>query len=187
MLESAGRAALHCEVRLVDDSGNDVPVGEVGEIVIRSDAMSIGYWALPEETAKLIKDGWLYTGDFGRFDEQKNVYIVDRKTDMIISGGKNIYPREIEEVLYSHEAVLEAAVIGVPDEHWGESVKAIVVLKDKKEVGEEEIISLCKENLASYKKPKSVEFRQELPKNPSGKILKKMIREQYWKGRDRKV
>jgi len=187
VMASAGRPAHHCEVRIVDDSGNDVPVGEVGEIVIRSDAMSIGYWELPEETAKLIKDGWLYTGDFGRFDERKYVYIVDRKTDMIISGGKNIYPREIEEVLYSHEAVLEASVIGIPDEHWGESVKAIVVLKDNREASEEEIISFCKDKLASYKKPKSVEFRQELPKNPSGKILKRMIREQYWKARDRKV
>jgi len=187
VMASAGRPALHCDVRIVDDSGNDLPVGEVGEIVIRSDAMTIGYWELPEETAKLIKDGWLYTGDFGSFDEQKNVYIVDRKTDMIISGGKNIYPREIEEVLYSHEAVIEAAVIGIPDEHWGESVKAIVVLKAMKEVSEEEIISFCKENLAGYKKPKSVEFRKELPKNPSGKILKRVIREQYWKGKDRKV
>ena len=112
---------------------------------------------------------------------------MDRKNDMIISGGKNIYPREIEEVLYKHDAILEAAVIGVPDEHWGESVKALVVLKPGKEESEEGIIAFCKENLASYKKPRTVEFRRELPKNPTGKILKRLIRDEYWKGGERKI
>ncbi len=115
------------------------------------------------------------------------MFIVDRKNDMIISGGKNIYPREIEEIIYSHEAVLEAAVVGVPDDYWGESVKALVVLKDGMKATEEEIIDLCKERLANYKKPKSVEFRRELPKNSTGKILKRVIRNEYWKGRDRAV
>ena len=186
-LLSAGRPVLHTEVRIVDSSGNDVPLGEVGELILRSDALTIGYWALPEETAAQLRGGWFHTGDFARFDENKFIYIVDRKTDMIISGGKNIYPREIEEVLYRHEAVVEATVIGVPDDHWGESVKAVVVLKEGKEASEEEIISFCKDNLASYKKPKSVEFRKELPKNPSGKILKREIREEYWKGRAKRV
>jgi len=186
-LASAGRAALDFEVRIVDKEGNDVAVGEVGEIIVRSEAMTIGYWNLPEETARTIRDGWLYTGDFGKFDEEKYVFIVDRKNDMIISGGKNIYPREIEEVLYSHEAVLEAAVVGVPDDYWGESVKALVVLREGMTATEEEIIALCKERLASYKKPKSVEFRHELPKNSTGKILKRVIRNEYWKGRDRAV
>ena len=149
--------------------------------------MTTGYWDLPQETAKTIKDGWLYTGDYGRMDEGGYVYIVDRKNDMIISGGKNIYPREIEEVLYSHPGVLEAAVVGVPDDHWGESVKALLVLRDGAKATEEEVISFCKENLASYKKPRSVEFRKELPKSPTGKILKRLIRDVYWKGRDRKV
>jgi acyl-CoA synthetase (AMP-forming)/AMP-acid ligase II len=149
--------------------------------------MTIGYWRLPEETAKAIKDGWLYTGDFGRLDEDGYIYIIDRKNDMIISGGKNIYPREIEEALYKHDAVLEAAVIGVPDDHWGESVTALVVLKTGKRATAEEIISFCKENLASYKKPRWVEFRQELPKNPTGKILKRLVRDEYWKGRERKI
>jgi acyl-CoA synthetase (AMP-forming)/AMP-acid ligase II len=162
-------------------------VGEVGEIVVRSECMTIGYWKLPEETAKTIRGGWLYTGDFGRKDEAGYVYIVDRKNDMIISGAKNIYPREIEEVLYRHPAVLETTVIGVPDDHWGESVKALVVLKDGATATEEELISFCKENLASYKKPRYVEFRKELPKSPTGKILKRLIRDDYWKGRDRKV
>ena len=112
---------------------------------------------------------------------------MDRKHDMIISGGKNIYPREIEEVIYTHEAVLEAAVIGVPDDYWGESVKAFVVLKNGMTVAEEEIINLCKENIASYKKPRSVEFMHELPKSPTGKILKRVIREQYWQGSEKGV
>jgi long-chain acyl-CoA synthetase len=178
---------VNYEVRIVDQDGNDVAPGEVGEIIVRSECMTVGYWRLPDETAKTLRDGWLYTGDFGRFDDHGYVYIVDRKYDTIISGGKNIYPREIEELLYEHDAVLEAAVIGVPDEHWGESVKAVVVLKEGKAVSEEELISLCKERLASYKKPRSVEFRKELPKNPTGKILKRLIKDEYWKGRDRRV
>jgi long-chain acyl-CoA synthetase len=186
-LASAGRAALDFEVRIVDKDGKDVSVGEVGEIVVRSEAMTIGYWDQPEETARAIRDGWLYTGDFGKFDEEKYVFIVDRKNDMIISGGKNIYPREVEEVIYSHEAVLEVAVVGVPDDYWGESVKALVVLKEGMKVTEAEIIDLCKARLANYKKPRSVEFRRELPKNPTGKILKRVIRSEFWRGRDRAV
>ena len=186
-LASAGRAILDYEIRIVDEEGRDVPMGEVGEIAVRSEAMTKGYWDLPEETARTIRDGWLYTGDFGRMDADRYVFIVDRKNDMIISGGKNIYPREVEEVIYKHDAVLETAVIGVPDEYWGESVKALVVLKPGKEANEEEIIALCKDNLASYKKPKSVEFRSRLPKSPTGKVLKRTIREGYWKGMKRNV
>jgi long-chain acyl-CoA synthetase len=186
-LASAGRAVVDYEVRIVHEDGSDVDVGEIGEIIVRSEAMTVGYWGLPEETAKTIRYGWLYTGDFGTFDDENYVFIVDRKHDMIISGGKNIYPREIEEVIYSHEAVLEAAVIGVPDDYWGESVKAFVVLKDGMTATEEEIINLCKESIASYKKPRSVEFVEGLPKNPTGKILKRVIREHYWKGRERRV
>jgi long-chain acyl-CoA synthetase len=186
-LASAGRPVVDYEIRIVNEEGNEMAVGEVGEIIVRSEAMTIGYWNLPEETSGAIKDGWLYTGDFGKFDDQGYVYIIDRKGDMIISGGKNIYPREIEEVLYTHEAILEASVIGVPDDHWGESVKALVVLKEGMKASEEEIIAFCKENMVSYHKPRSVEFRQELPKSPTGKILKRVIREEYWKGRDRRV
>ena len=186
-LASAGRPVLSYELRIVDKDGKDVATGEVGEIIVRSECMTLGYWKLPEETARTIKGGWLYTGDFGRLDDEGYVYIVDRKNDMIISGAKNIYPREIEEVLYQHPAVLETTVVGVPDAHWGESVKALVVLKNGMAASEEELISFCKENLASYKKPRSVEFRTELPKSPTGKILKRMIRDDYWKGRVRKV
>ena len=186
-ISSAGRPVLNYEVRLVNDGGKDVTVGEVGEIICRSESMTVGYWDLPEETSKVIKDGWLHTGDYGKLDEEGYVYIVDRKNDMIISGGKNIYPREIEEVLYRHDAVLEASVIGVPDDHWGEAVKALVVLRPGKTATEEDIIAFCKRNLASYKKPRWVEFRKELPKNPTGKILKRLIRDEYWKGRDKKI
>jgi acyl-CoA synthetase (AMP-forming)/AMP-acid ligase II len=186
-LASSGRAVVDYEVRIVDENGKDVSVREVGEIIVRSEAVMDGYWNLPEETAKTIRDGWIHTGDFGRYDDEKYVYIVDRKNDMIISGGKNIYPRELEEVIYTHPAVMDVAVIGVPDDYWGESVKAIVVLKEGMNTTEEEIISLCKENLASYKKPKTVEFRKELPRSSTGKILKKDIREEYWKGKDRRV
>jgi acyl-CoA synthetase (AMP-forming)/AMP-acid ligase II len=186
-LASAGRPIVDYELRIVNEDGNDVATGEVGEIIVRSEAMTIGYWGLPEETAKTIQEGWLYTGDFGKFDDERYVYIVDRKHDMIISGGKNIYPREIEEVIYTHEAVLEAAVIGVPDDYWGESVKAFVVLKNGMKVTEDEIINLCKENIANYKKPRSVEFMHELPKSPTGKILKRVIREKSWQGSEKGV
>jgi acyl-CoA synthetase (AMP-forming)/AMP-acid ligase II len=186
-LLSCGRIALHFESRLVDEDDKEVAQGEVGELTVRGESMTAGYWQLPEETAKLMKGGWLHTGDFAKKDADGFIYIVDRKNDTIISGGKNIYPREVEEVLYTHPAVLEATVIGVPDAHWGESVKAIVVLKEGKTVASDELIAFCKENLASYKKPASVEFHDALPKSPTGKILKRVLRDNYWKHQERKV
>lgn len=178
-LASAGKPVVCYEIRIVDEEGRDVAPGEVGEIIGRSEAMMKGYWKLPKETAEKLKDGWLHTGDLGRVDEEGYIYVVERKNDMIISGGVNIYPREIEEVLYQHPAVLEASVIGVPDEYWGESAKAVVVLKEGVEASQEEIIRFCGERLAGFKKPKSVDFWKELPKSPQGKILKKSIREFY--------
>jgi long-chain acyl-CoA synthetase len=163
----------------VDKNDNDVPVGEVGEIIGRSEAMMVGYWQMTEETEKKLKNGWLYTGDLGRFDEDGYVYIVERKGDMIISGGVNVYPREIEEVLYRHPAVSEVSVIGVPDEHWGEVVKAVIVLKKGAQATEDEIKDFCAKNLAGFKKPKSIDFWEQLPRNPAGKILKKEIRKHY--------
>ncbi|MBI5592794.1 MAG: long-chain-fatty-acid--CoA ligase [Deltaproteobacteria bacterium] len=186
-LGSCGRSALHFEVKVVDETDCAVPLGDVGELVVRGEAMTAGYWNLPEESNRLLKGGWLHTGDFARQDKDGFVYIVDRKNDMIISGGKNIYPREVEEVLYSHPAVLETTVIGVPDDHWGESVKAIVVLKKDMTATAGELISFCKENMASYKKPSTVEFHDALPKSPTGKILKRILRDEYWKGHDRKI
>ena len=186
-LGSAGKPLGIGEVRIVDHLGHDVPQGEAGEILARSDRMMIGYWGKPQETAETITGGWLHTGDVGRMDEDGYIYLVDRKKDMIISGGENIYSREVEEVLYTHPAILEAAVVGVPDEKWGESVKAVVVLKEGATACEEEIIDFCKEYLAGYKKPRSVEFRDSLPKTGSGKIKKGEIREEYWKGQERKI
>lgn len=186
-LASSGRAVVDYEVRIVGEDGMDVPIGAVGEIIVRSEAAMNGYWDLPEETAKTIRDDWIHTGDFGRFDKERYVYIVDRKNDMIISGGKNIYPRELEEVIYTHPAVLDVAVVGVPDDYWGESVKAVVVLREGMQATEEEIIALCRENLASYKKPKSVEFRDALPRTTTGKIRKKEIRDEFWRDKDRRV
>ncbi len=186
-LESVGKPLTEGELRIVDDDGRDVPIGEPGEIVARSDRIMQGYWRMPEETASTLRDGWLHTGDVGRMDADGYVYLVDRKKDMIISGGENIYSREVEEVLYMHPAVLEAAVVGVPDEKWGESVKAIVVLRRGAGASEAEIIDFCREHLASYKKPGSVEFWSELPKTGSGKIKKDEIREPYWMGHEKRI
>jgi acyl-CoA synthetase (AMP-forming)/AMP-acid ligase II len=186
-LASCGRTALHFEARIVDEMDRQMPHGEVGELAVRGEAMTVGYWNLPDETAKLLKGGWLHTGDYARQDEDGFIYIVDRKNDMIISGGKNIYPREVEEVLYGHPAVLETTVIGVPDAHWGESVKAIVVLKPGETATAGDLITFCKENMASYKKPTTVEFRDILPKSPAGKILKRVLRDEFWMGQNKKV
>jgi len=186
-LASAGKPVISYEVRIVDEKGEDVSVGEVGEIIGRSEAMMKGYWQLPKETTKKLKDGWLHTGDMGKFDEDGYIYIVDRKDDMVISGGVNIYPREVEEVLYQHPAVSEASVIGVPDDYWGESLKAVIVLKEGATASEEEIIQFCKERLAGYKKPRSVEFWSELPKSLQGKILKRVIREKYLRDAGKKI
>jgi len=186
-LASGGKPVISYEIRIVDEKGRDVSVGEVGEIIGRSEAMMKGYWQLPKETAEKLKDGWLHTGDMGKFDEEGYIYIVDRKNDMIISGGVNIYPREIEEILYQHPSVLEASVIGVPDDFWGEAVKAIIIRKENAIVSENDIIRFCGEHLAGYKKPKSVEFWKELPRSPQGKILKRAIRERYSKNTGKMV
>jgi long-chain acyl-CoA synthetase len=178
-LASAGRAVPGVEVRIVGEDGSELPLGETGEITVRSEFVMTGYWRDPELTADALVDGWLRTGDMGRMDELGYVYIVDRKRDLIISGGENIFPREVEDVLYAHPAVLEAAVIGVPDATWGESPRAIVACRPAAEVTEQELIAFCRDRLAHYKCPKAVEFRDELPKTPSGKVLKRALRERY--------
>jgi acyl-CoA synthetase (AMP-forming)/AMP-acid ligase II len=172
-LASAGRAVPGVEVQIVDDAGRELPVGEIGEITIRSPWVMTGYWRAPELTAETLVEGWLRTGDMGRTDEHAYVYVVDRKKDMIITGGENVYPREVEEVLYAHPGVREAAVIGIPDEVWGESVRAVVVPGDG--ASEQELIAFCRDRLARYKCPKSIEFRDALPKTPSGKVLKRAL------------
>ncbi|MDO8722124.1 MAG: AMP-binding protein, partial [Syntrophales bacterium] len=185
-LSSVGRTATLMEVRVVDDNGDDVQPGGIGEIICRGN-LALGYWKQPEETKETFKDGWLYTGDVGRIDADSYIYGVDRKKDMIISGGENIASKEVEDVICRHPAVYEAAVIGVPDPQWGEAVKAVVALKPGMQATEKEIIDFTKNYLASYKKPKSVEFCNELPKNPAGKIMKGEIKKKYWEGTGRKI
>ncbi len=182
-LASCGKELMNVCVRVVNDEGKDVePDGQMGEIVVRSESVMQGYWNKPEATAETIVNGWLHTGDMAWVDDEGYIFITDRRKDMIVSGGENIYPREVEEVIYRHPSVMEAAVIGYPDETWGESVRAIIKLKDGSGATEEEILELCRANLAGYKKPRSVLFvEEELPKNPTGKILKKALREKYGK------
>ena len=187
VLTSCGQPALGVHVRIVDENKNDVKSHTVGEIIVQSKTVMVEYWHRPEETNNTIMEGWLHTGDLGFYDERGFIFIVDRKKDMIISGGENIYPREIEEVLYRHPAVSEAAVIGVPDKLWVERVHALIVLKAGGRATAEEIVEFCKNRLARYKAPKSVEFVSSLPKNPQGKILKKELRGKYWAGLERKI
>lgn len=176
-LASAGREAVGAEIRIVDEAGADLGAGETGEVLIKSESVIAGYWNNPDETANAIRDGWFHTGDLGYLDEDRYLFVVDRKKDMVISGGMNIYSKEIESVLYRHPAVLEAAVIGLPDEEWGEIVTAVISLKPGREASERELVDLCRTSLAGYKKPRKVFFLDELPKNPSGKILKRVLRE----------
>jgi acyl-CoA synthetase (AMP-forming)/AMP-acid ligase II len=176
-IRSCGRALPGCLVRVVDASGQDVSTGQTGEIIAAGDSVTNGYWNLPRETAEAIRDGWFYTGDIAKTDEDGYIYILDRKKEIIVSGGENVSPREVEEVIYSHPAVLEAAVIGVPDETWGEAVRAVVVLKEGHVVTADDIMSLCKRNLAGFKVPKRVEFMDSLPKTASGKIARREIKD----------
>lgn len=186
-LTSAGRPDIGVQVRILDEKGKDVELGEVGEIAVRSKQTMLEYWHRPDDTKAALIKGWLHTGDMGYYDEEGYIYIADRKKDMIITGGENVYPREVEEVLYSHPAVLETAVIGIPDPYWVERVHAIVTTKKGASTTAEELIAFCKKQIASYKAPKSVEFVDALPKNPAGKILKRELREKYWKGTQKKT
>jgi acyl-CoA synthetase (AMP-forming)/AMP-acid ligase II len=187
VLASCGHPGLGVHVRIVDENNNDVKPYTVGEIVLQSKIVMLEYWHKPEETRDVMADGWLHTGDIGYYDQRGYVYIVDRKKDMIITGGENVYPREVEEVLYKHPAVAEATVIGIPDELWIERVHALVVLQEGRQATGGEIMEFCKQHLARYKAPKSVEIVESLPKNPQGKILKRELREKYWKGLERKI
>lgn len=173
---SIGTSIVNVENKVVDEEGNEVPVGEVGELIVRGPNVMKGYYKLPEETAIAIRDGWLYTGDLARQDEDGYFYIVDRKKDMIIVGGYNVYPREVEEVLYAHPNVVEAAVLGQPDLNFGEAVHAYVVLKDRS-MAVEELRSYCAEHMVKYKVPSVIEVLDELPKNTTGKILRRNLKE----------
>ena len=186
-LRSCGKPNSGIEIRTVDENGKDIGVRQVGEIVIRSQCVMKGYWNRPEATAEAIQDGWFHTGDAGYFDEEGFLYIHDRVKDMIVSGAENIYPAEVENALFGHPAIADVAVIGVPDAQWGEAVKSIVVLKPGATVTASEIIAWARDKIAGYKVPKSVDFIDALPRNPSGKILRRELREPYWAGHDRRV
>ncbi len=187
ILASCGHPHIGVHVRIVNENDEDVEPNVVGEIIVKSKAVPTEWWQKPEESKETFIDGWVHTGDMGYYDERGYIYIVDRKKDMIISGGENIFPREVEEVLYQHPAVHEAAVFGIPDDYWVEKVHAAIVLKEGVSATAHEIIEFCKAKIARYKAPKSVEFVNVLPKTPSGKILKRELRDKYWKGRERKI
>ena len=184
-----GREFIGVELKVVNEQGDEIKKDEkeVGEIIVKGDIVTKGYWKLPEETKKSIKEGWLHTGDMAVIDEERYVTIVDRKKDMILTGGENVYSTEVENILYMYPAILECAVVGVPDQKWGEAVKAIVVLKPGQKATEQEIIQFCKERIAHYKAPKSIDFIGALPRTGSGKIHKKNLRDKYWEGFEKKV
>lgn len=186
-MQSAGKALPGVQIRITDDKGAALPLGAVGEICIKSPSNMIGYWRREEETREVLREGWMHSGDAGYLDGGGYVFIHDRIKDMIVTGGENVYSTEVESVICAHPAVAEAAVVGVPDEKWGEAVKAVIVLKPDGAASADEIIAYAKERIASYKTPKSVDFVDALPKNPAGKILKKQLRENYWAGRRRMV
>ncbi len=188
LLRSAGKPFPWVELRIMDAEGRECPRGEVGELWTRSGQNMLGYWNKPAETeATITGDGWLKTGDAGYMDADGYIFLTDRVKDMIVSGGENIYPAEIENVLAGHPAIAEVAVIGVPDERWGETVKAVVALKASQQAAADDIIAYGKANLAGYKCPTSVDFVSALPRNPSGKVLKKDLRAPYWAGKARRI
>jgi fatty-acyl-CoA synthase len=187
-MRSAGKALPGVEIRILGPDGQSVPTGEVGEVVTRSSNNMIGYWNLPEATAKtMTADGWIHTGDAGYLDEDGYLFIHDRMKDMIISGGENVYPAEVESAIFGHPAVQEVAVIGIPDQKWGETVKAVVVPKPGMRVEEADIIAWARERIAAFKAPRSVDVIEALPRNASGKILRKDLRAPYWEGYERMV
>ena len=187
-LSSCGKELLGVEVRVVNSDGEDVHPGEIGEVIALGPNVMLGYWRMPEATAAAIVDGWMHTGDLATIDEENYVFIVDRAKDMIISGGENIYSVEVENALYTHPAVLEVAVIGIPDVTWGETVLAVVVCKPGMQVTSDELIAHTRTLIAGYKVPRSIEFSQDaLPKSGAGKILKRDLRDKYWAGKSRNV
>ncbi|TNE60315.1 MAG: fatty acid--CoA ligase [Sphingomonadales bacterium] len=187
-MRSAGKAVPGAEIQVRGPDNKEVPLGEIGEVCVRSPSNTAGYWQLPEATADTIDpDGWLHTGDAAVMDEDGYIYIQDRIKDMIITGGENVYPAEVENAIFGHPAIAEVAVIGIPSERWGEEVKACVVCKPGHQIDEGEVIAYARERVAAFKAPKSVDVIPEMPRNPSGKILRRELRKPYWEGQDRQV
>jgi acyl-CoA synthetase (AMP-forming)/AMP-acid ligase II len=188
-LATVGRIAFNVEVDVLNADGSKLPPGEIGEIVTRGDHLFSSYYDEPEQTAACFRgeEGWLWTGDLGYIDEDGYVSLVDRSKDMLISGGENVYPAEIENALYKHEQVAECAVFGIPDDHWGEVPAAHVVLKPNSTVSEDELVEFCKKFVARHKRPRVVKFVDGLPRTPVGKIQKVVLREPYWAGREKKI
>lgn len=180
----AGQAFVNMRFKVVDPQGLDVPTGEVGEVVTQGPTLFDGYYKDEKATQAAWRDGWFRTGDLGKVDDEGYLYIVDRLKDMIITGGVNVYPKDIEDVLYGLPEIQDVAVIGIPNEKWGEAVHAIIALRKDTKLSEEQVLTVCREKLSAYQVPRSVEFRAELPRNPSGKLLKRMLREEFWKDRD---
>ncbi len=184
---SAGQIRTDVEARYVDEDDNPLPPGEAGEVVVRGDVVMPGYWNNPEASAEALRGGWLHTGDIGMFDDQGYLFLLDRAKDMIISGGNNVYPREVEEIIVQHPAVANVCVVGIPDPYWGEAVHAVVVTEPGAVVSAEEIIAHCTQYLAGYKKPKAVDFVDALPVSGYGKILRREVRERYWEGQESRI
>lgn len=187
LLASAGKPSLCTEVKVVDEEGNTAGPNHIGEVAIKGKCVMMGYWKNPELTEKVLRDGWYHTGDMGYMDDNGYLFLVDRKADMIVTGGENVYPKETEDILYQHPAVAMAAVVSSPDEKWGERVQAVVVLKPDQSASEEELISFCKDKLAGYKCPKAIAFWETLPTTPVGKILRKDIKKTFWEGHERSI
>ena len=187
LLRSAGRPSVGVQAKILDAEGNEVAIGDIGEIAIFSDTNMLGYFNLPEETAKTMNEGWVRTGDAGYMDADGYIFLKDRIKDMVVSGGENIYPVEVENALAKHPAVVDVAVVGVPDDKFGEALLAFVVLKAGSSLECDEMIDFCRDKIAGYKIPRQLKLIDELPRNPSGKILKKILREPYWAGRERAI
>ncbi|MFI7000091.1 long-chain-fatty-acid--CoA ligase [Nocardia sp. NPDC050175] len=184
---AAGRPAAHAEIRVVDPDGNEVARGAVGEVIVRGGNVMRGYWNRPADTAEAVRDGWMHTGDGGYMDERGYVFIVDRIKDMIVTGGENVYSAEVENALAKHHSVAACAVIGIPDEKWGELVHAVVVLRPDQQVAPDELTAFCRNHIANYKVPRSVAFVDELPLSGAGKILKRELRNLHWDNSSRQV
>jgi acyl-CoA synthetase (AMP-forming)/AMP-acid ligase II len=185
LLRSTGRPVL-ADVRVVDEQGRDLGPDEPGELLVRGPNVMKGYWRNPEATRQTVRDGWLHSGDVARIDAEGYVYLCDRLKDMVVSGGTNIYPREIESALQEHPSIVDVAVIGVPDPKWGEALLAVCVCRGDAPT-EDDLVAFCRDRLGGYKIPRRYEFVEQLPRNPSGKVLKRVLREPYWKGEGRGI